>query len=224
MTNIEEVNGTPSRSGRGRTTHAPHWFLASALLLALGCAKPLPSESHQASPQSPRQEAPLWKVEAARAAGGISTAAGTVGKGAGIVTEKAGAAAGIAAKGMGNSLSTAFRGVSNGFEESKSNADYGKPPARYIDRIRAHFSHFMRIPSDSSFKFGKPERGYINQGILRGGEVAWRGYLVDVAVAPKPGLLESGKPRHYVVRMRDGEIVEVHKKDRASALQRVSSR
>lgn len=191
--------------------------LLAAAALAVGCA----SSPDRPSAASNAEEPPLWKQEAQRTAGGISKAADVVGRKTGEYSAVAGDAAGKATVAMGRSIGTAFRGVTSGFETADPTGDYGKAPTRYIGRIRSHFSNILRVSDGSSFKFGSPERGYMNTGILRGGDISWRGYLVEVEVAEK-GLLSSGKPRRYVVRMRDGEIVEVHPAARAREIKRVS--
>ncbi len=50
----------------------------------------------------------------------------------------------------------------------------------------------------------------MNKGIFRGGGVAWQGWLVDVDVETVQSLTKHRAGRSYVVRIRDGEIIEVH--------------
>jgi hypothetical protein len=120
---------------------------------------------------------------------------------------------------VGGSLGTAYRGVTTGFEDPGSSG-FGPQPNDYVRTIRRHMQRFEGVPETASFSFGKPERGYLNKGLLRGGKVEWQGWVVDVAIETKSAF---GQPRtdEYVVRMNDGEVVEVLEARYASALRRV---
>jgi hypothetical protein len=133
------------------------------------------------------------------------------------VAVKDGAAAGAVV--VGDSIGTAYTGIREGFEEPAPDA-WGKPPARYPERIRKHMIRFEGVSEKASFKFGSPERGYMNAGILAGGEVEWQGWLVDVEIET-PTFAGQKRSKAYVVRMRDGEVEEVHDARYAHALRRV---
>jgi hypothetical protein len=60
----------------------------------------------------------------------------------------------------------------------------------------------------------------MNAGILAGGEVEWQGWLVDVEIET-PTFAGQKRSKAYVVRMRDGEVEEVHDARYAHALRRV---
>ncbi len=124
------------------------------------------------------------------------------------------------AEAIGDSVGTAYRGVKQGYEEPESQA-YGPAPRNYASAIRKHMLQFERVSRTASFSFGQPVKGYLNEGLLRGGEVEWQGWLVDLQIASRTRL---GQPEvdEYVVSMKDGEIVEVIEKDHAGAFQRVS--
>jgi hypothetical protein len=122
---------------------------------------------------------------------------------------------------VGDSVGTAYRGVTEGFEDPENAAAYGPYPRDYVNVIRKHMVRFEGTKKTASFQFGKPVKSYLNKGLLRGGDVEWQGWVVDVAI-PK---IVFGKPRvdEYVVRMKDGEVVEVIDKAYAGALRRVSA-
>lgn len=122
------------------------------------------------------------------------------------------------AEAIGHGMGTAYHGISNGFQEP-SDAAYGPPPRGYVDKVKKYFFRVLRYPEDTRFTFGRPVKGYMNQGLLRGGGVAWEGWLVDVDVETVQGLTGHRADRSYVVRMRNGEIIEVHKD--ATLLRRV---
>jgi hypothetical protein len=134
------------------------------------------------------------------------------------VAVKDGAARG--AEVVGDSLGTAYQGVRDGFEEPGTEA-YGPYPKAYAEAIRRHMLRFEGIPDDASFQFGKPERGYMNDGILAGGKIEWQGWLVDVEVETETFAGQKRK-KAYVVRMSDGEVVEVQDAAYAGVLRRVA--
>jgi hypothetical protein len=121
---------------------------------------------------------------------------------------------------VGDSLGTAYKGVTTGFEDP-ANSAFGPYPKEYVRTIRKHMLRFEDVPETASFRFGKPERSYLNKGLLRGGEIEWQGWIVDVAIETTNAF---GQPRtqEYVVRMNDGDVVEVLEARYAGALRRVS--
>ena len=121
---------------------------------------------------------------------------------------------------VGDSVGTAYRGVTNGFEEPADQAAYGPYPRDYVNAIRKHMTRFEGVKESASFQFGKPVRSYLNKGLLRGGEIEWQGWLVDVSI-PKT---RFGQPAvdEYVVRMKDDDVIEVLKKEYAGAFRRIS--
>lgn len=131
---------------------------------------------------------------------------------------KDGAARG--AEAVGDSLGTAYRGVRDGFEDPRKGA-YGPYPKGYAEAIRSHMLRFEGVPQDASFRFGKPERGYINRGILAGGEIEWQGWLVDMEIETT-SFAGQKRTKAYVVRMTDGEVVEVVDAAYAGAIHRLS--
>jgi hypothetical protein len=121
---------------------------------------------------------------------------------------------------VGDSLGTAYKGVTTGFEDPARSA-YGPYPKDYVRTIRKHMLRFEDVPETAGFRFGKPERSYLNKGLFRGGEIEWQGWIVDVAIETTTAF---GQPHtdEYVVRMNDGDVVEVLEAEYAGALRRVS--
>lgn len=134
------------------------------------------------------------------------------------VAVKDGAARG--AEAVGDSLGTAYRGVREGFEDPEEGR-YGPYPKGFAGVIRRHMLRFEGIPEDASFRFGKPEKGYMNRGILAGGEIEWQGWLVDVEVETTT-FAGQKRVKPYVVRMTDGEVEEVEDGAYAGAIQRLA--
>lgn len=180
------------------------WHTALLLVAAghalAGCAA-TPDASSPAPAPVTDAPAPDWRGDAARAASNAADAA-----------SRAARATWRAARGAGGQMQTAARGIRDGFERVSADADYGSYPSSYTAVVRKHFQRVLRFPETSSFRFGRPRKGYMNHGLLRGGGVAWRGYLVDVEVTRRTALFGSAvRAEPYVVRLRDGEVIDVHK-------------
>jgi hypothetical protein len=136
-------------------------------------------------------------------------------------TEKVASATARGAKAVGSSIGTAYRGVSNGFEDPASKA-YGPFPKNYVAVIRKHMIRFEEVDPSSGFEFGQPARAYLNKGLLRGGDIEWQGWIVDVSVKTITAFGQTHVDE-YVVRMAEGEVVEVMEARYAGALKRVTT-
>jgi hypothetical protein len=134
-------------------------------------------------------------------------------------SKKVAAATARGAEAVGDSIGTAYRGVSKGFEDPADKA-YGPFPHNYVATIRKHMLRFEDVSESASFKFGKPVRSYLNKGLLRGGDIEWQGWIVDVGIETTSAF---GQPHsdEYVVRMNDGDVVEVLDAKYAGALKRI---
>jgi hypothetical protein len=180
------------------------WNTPLALLLALGLA---------ACSSAPSTH-PDWRGDARDAA---VRAAGAAGQVAGATWE--------AAQATGEGLQTAAHGLRRGFERPAGEVDYGRPPADTAATVRDHFERVLRVPASASYRIGRPVKGFMNEGLLQGGEVAWRGYLVDVEVTQRAALFGSAtRSQAYVVRLRDGRVVDVHRGAEHRFLGRVAER
>jgi hypothetical protein len=154
------------------------------------------------SPEAPTPAGETWQSEIRD--GTQKVASATV-RGAEVVRE---------------SVDTAYHGVKNGYAEPENQA-YGAYPRDYVRAVEKHMRRFEGVDESASFEFGKPVRAYYTKGLLRGGAVDWQGWVVDVEIETRTLF---GQPRvvPYVVRMKDGEILEVLEKAHAGALIRVS--
>ena len=175
-------------------------MLIRSALLTLACAAALGCASIDAPAQDSESWKSTWKERASAMADG--------------------AAAG--AKAVGSSFSTAASGVAKGFDDPDSEA-FGAYPRDYPRIIQTHLLRFEDIPRKASLRFARPVRGYINKGLFQGGGIAWQGYLVDVTVAIPSRFEGQGRELAYTVRMRDGEVIEVHDARYASSLKRVEA-
>ena len=105
------------------------------------------------------------------------------------------------------SLGTSALGCAK-FDTPRHDAQFGRPPADYGPAVKQYMLSHLDFPDDARIRIGKPRRAYMNEGAWLGGKILWVGYLVDVHVqSVQKGFRRS---EDYVIRMRDGEIVEVH--------------
>ena len=136
-------------------------------------------------------------------------------------TGKVASATARGAKAVGSSIGTAYRGVSNGFEDPGSKA-YGPFPKNYVAVIRKHMIRFEEVDPSAGFEFGQPARAYLNKGLLRGGDIEWQGWIVEVSIKTITAFGQTHVDE-YVVRMNDGDVVEVLEARYAGALKRVTT-
>lgn len=137
--------------------------------------------------------------------------------------DRAGAVADGAERGavaVGDSLGTAYQGVRDGFQEPDAHA-YGPYPKDYAAQIKHHMQRFEGVPDDASFQFGRPVQAYTNKGILAGGQIEWQGYVVDVEVETRR--LGQARSQDYIVRLRDGLVIEVVDARYAAGIERVGA-
>ena len=123
-----------------------------------------------------------------------------------------GRAVGQGAVATGRGMGTAYRGLRDGFQAPEGGG-YGPAPKRYVHLIKRHFVRALDYPEDARFAFRRPVRGYMNYGLLRGGGVAWQGWLVDVKVETDRLMGEEARVEQLVVRVRGGEVIDVHAGD-----------
>ena len=168
------------------------FILVSLACLALGCA------SLEAPKEDTESWKSTWKNRASKVAEGTATGA----------------------KVVGESLSVAAHGVAKGFDDPDEQA-FGAYPKRYPNIIQNHLVRFEGIPSKASLRFSRPVKGYMNRGLFLGGGVSWQGYLVDVHVQVPSRFEGQDKELAYTVRLRDGEVIEVHDSRYTAALRRV---
>lgn len=176
-----------------RVPNAPRLHATRVLLacaLLVGCS----------SIEGPTSDVDQWKQTWKERAGAVAEGAG---RGAEVV---------------GESLGTAYRGVRSGFQEPDPN-DFGPYPDDYAAAVKRHMLRFEGVNENASFRFGRPVKGYSNDGILAGGEVDWQGYIVELEVETER-FGGQKRTKAYVVRIRDGEVVEVLDATYAGALKR----
>jgi len=93
-------------------------------------------------------------------------------------------------------------GQVNGYRE------YGYPPRDYRQRIKNYFANKLKRADHAKYTFSAPVRAYKRKGLAYGGDVAWRGWLVDVAIAVPSRTGRLQKPKPYMVLFKGDVIVE----------------
>lgn len=86
--------------------------------------------------------------------------------------------------------------------------EYGAKPLNYTTAIRSYFSSKIARAELSQYKYGKPKRAYKKKGFAYGGDIAWKGWLVETSIATptRTGRLLTPKP--YMVLFTGEQVVE----------------
>ena len=86
--------------------------------------------------------------------------------------------------------------------------EYGAKPLRYTSSIPNYFSSKIARGDKSQYKYGQAKRAYKRKGLAYGGDVSWKGWLVETLIATpsRTGRLLTPKP--YMVLFSGEQIVE----------------
>ncbi len=180
------------------------WLSAHSVMLG-ACA------THEAkAPATPPSAGPPPEASASLAQTGWESAKATSAR-VGSETLRLGAMAsdrlGKVAKGTGK----AVKKVRLKYQEPGPKAEYGTAPKHAVRTVKRHFEKVLRYPESAGYRFGEISRGYMNDGLARGGEVVWYGYLLELRVESKRWLAKDLEREDFVVRFRDGEVIDVHR-------------
>jgi len=89
-----------------------------------------------------------------------------------------------------------------------SNSAYGLKPHRYQQAIKNYFSTKLVRGEQGMYRFGEPKRAYKQKGFAYGGELAWKGWLVETSVATPTRTGRYLTPKPYMVLFKGEQIVE----------------
>jgi len=106
--------------------------------------------------------------------------------------------------GVGTSIGL---GTSIGIPEQSSSA-YGLKPTHYPSAIKNYFSAKLKRAEQGQYKFSAPKRAYKRKGFAYGGELAWKGWLVETSVAIPTRTGRYLTPKPYMVLFKGEQIVE----------------
>jgi hypothetical protein len=87
-------------------------------------------------------------------------------------------------------------------------ADYSYPPRSYRQTIKNYFSSKLKRAEMASYTFSKPQRAYKRRGLAYGGDIEWRGWLVDVSIAIPSRTGRMQQPKSHMVLFKNDVIVE----------------
>lgn len=99
-----------------------------------------------------------------------------------------------------------------GFEALPADYNFGQPPTDIESKIRSHFDYVLKDPDSARYQIGSPYKAYQNEGFAYGGEIAWKGYAVDVRINARNsyGGFTGWKP--YLVYFSGGQVRQHCKK------------
>jgi len=86
--------------------------------------------------------------------------------------------------------------------------EYGRPPANYKVIIKNYFTTKLKRPQGAKFTFSKPQKAYKRKGLAYGGDIEWKGWLVDVSVASKSRTGRLLSPKPHMILFKGSSIVE----------------
>jgi len=89
-----------------------------------------------------------------------------------------------------------------------SNSAYGLKPHGYEQSIKDYFATKLTRGEQGQYRFAEPKRGYKQKGLAYGGELSWKGWLVETSVALPTRTGRYLTPRPYMVLFKGNQIVE----------------
>ncbi len=100
------------------------------------------------------------------------------------------------------------RGIGGGLPSQGENSAYGVKPRHYQSAIKSYFSSKLKRGEQGQYKFGEPKRAYKQKGFAYGGELAWKGWLVETLVSTPTRTGRYLTPKPYMVLFKGEQIVE----------------
>ncbi|RUM73942.1 MAG: hypothetical protein DSZ11_04840 [Sulfurovum sp.] len=87
-------------------------------------------------------------------------------------------------------------------------SEYGYPPQHYRETIKNYFSSKLKRGDKATYTFSTPKRAFKRKGLAYGGDISWKGWLVDVAVMAQSRTGRVLSPKPYMVLFKDSVIIE----------------
>ena len=91
---------------------------------------------------------------------------------------------------------------------TQSSSEYGRAPRNYASAIRDYFSSRLKHPKGASFQTTAPKKAYKRKGLAYGGEVAWRGWLVETRISEQSRTGRYHTPKPHMVLFSGDQIIE----------------
>jgi hypothetical protein len=89
-----------------------------------------------------------------------------------------------------------------------SNSAYGLKPSRYQMAIKNYFSVKLKRGEQGQYRFAEPKRAYKQKGLAYGGDLAWKGWLVETSVSTPTRTGRYLTPKPYMVLFKGEQIVD----------------
>jgi hypothetical protein len=86
--------------------------------------------------------------------------------------------------------------------------EYGYPPQNYRSTIKNYFANKIKRADKSTYKFSAPQKAYKRKALAYGGDIEWRGWLVDVSITTPNRVGRLMSPKYHMVLFNDSVIVE----------------
>jgi hypothetical protein len=99
-------------------------------------------------------------------------------------------------------------GAGTGIGSAQIHSEYGQAPRNYATAIRNYFSTKIKRGSTAQYKFSRPERAYRRKGLVYGGDIAWKGWLVETTVAVPTRTGRYLAPRKYMVLFKGEQVID----------------
>jgi len=96
-------------------------------------------------------------------------------------------------------------GIASGHGEV---SEYGNPPRNYVTAIKSYFSTKLKRGEEAQYKYSSPKRAFKRKGLAYGGDLSWKGWLVETSVAVPTRTGRYLTPRPYMVLFSGEQIVE----------------
>ncbi|HIP51086.1 MAG TPA: hypothetical protein EYG94_03275 [Campylobacterales bacterium] len=92
--------------------------------------------------------------------------------------------------------------------QASTSSAYGNKPYGYQVAIKNYFSTKLKRGDKGRYKYGQPKRAYKQKGFAYGGDLAWKGWLVETSVATPTRTGRYLTPKPYMVLFKGEQIVE----------------
>lgn len=86
--------------------------------------------------------------------------------------------------------------------------EYGHRPSNYVTSIQNYFSTKLARADEATYKYSQPKRAYKRKGFAYGGEVDWKGWMVETSISTPNRTGRYLTPKPYMVLFSGNQIVE----------------
>ena len=98
-------------------------------------------------------------------------------------------------------------GTTIGGGSQQGSSKYGARPYNYTSAIKSYFSTKVPRANKALYSFSKPKRAYKRKGFAYGGEIEWRGWLVETSMTTMSRSGRQQAPKPYLVLFKGEQVV-----------------